>query len=201
MLNTDTNERWETGVEAQIRWTRGAWSLGAGVQSTSNEQKGTFPTSEGPDGLPGTSDDFDSQWDFDASTLGLFLEPRFVVGVFADRVGLYVVTRMTLARMTENESGTRPETNQMGVPTGQEETYSVEGTRTSFAAYAGPGLLIRLTSHVNLDLGVTGGYAWWGGEPEGELGPDLVDLFIGESLASKSFFTFGIWVGLAIGIG
>ena len=38
LLNwTDTNQRWESGVEGQMRWSRGAWSFGVGVQYTSRE--------------------------------------------------------------------------------------------------------------------------------------------------------------------
>ena len=197
-------------MEGQIRWTRGAWSLGAGVQSTSNEQKGTDPFfSPGPDGLMGTSDDFDNQWDYDASTLGLFLEPRFVVAVFADRFGLYVFGRLTWGMMTDNESGTFPTAlapiGTLDVPT-QAAPYSLGVTRTTYMANVGPGLLICLTSHVNLDLGVSAGKAWWGDDPD----TDVSDLGFAASPFSNAFLlspfssnftTYGAWVGIVIGIG
>ena len=115
--------------------------------------------------------------------------------VFGDRFGLYVHSRVAMSRITENETGTRS-------GTGGTEAYSVEGiTRTGFAAYVGPGLLIRLTSHVNLDLGVSAGYVRWG-EPDTGLGPgqDLRTEFIpddGPDLEGA----IGFWVGLVIGIG
>ena len=53
LLNwTDTNQRWESGVEGQIRWTGGSWSISAGVQSTSSGKKYTeLFTHAGPDPL------------------------------------------------------------------------------------------------------------------------------------------------------
>jgi len=125
-------EFWEKGVEGQIRWTRGAWSLGAGVQFTSGEWINSFSSA------------------YDASTLGFFLEPRVVVGVLGSRVGLYIFGRMSFARISEKEFGP------------SNGGFSVEGTRNSLAAYLGPGFLIRLGSRVNLDLGITGGYTRWG---------------------------------------
>ena len=178
---------WDRSMEGQIRWTRGAWSFGSGVQSTTYKQTGNFSGQ----GI----------FDYDASTLGIFLEPKFVVTVFADRFGLYVFGRMTLARITENESGTRPELVELPggghTDTGQLEAYSVDETRTSLAAFAGPGLLIRLTSYVNLDLGVTGGFAYWGQPDTGlRAGVDVQTI----SSGAQGNFVIGVWAGLVIGI-
>ena len=188
--------QWGRVVEGQIRWTRGAWSLGAGVQSTSSEEAFSSISYEGPDGS------FASQSDYDVSTLGFFLEPRFVLAVFSDRFGLYVFGRGAMSRISENESGTRPAGQ---VLTGccdtftpfppSPEAYSLEVTRTSFAASGGPGLLIRLTSHVNLDLGVTAGFNSWG-EADPRVEPD----FTGWNPGSRRA-VLGGWVGLVIGIG
>ena len=163
----------ELGVEGQIRWTRGAWSFGAGVQFTSNGD---------------ATSNMGGAFDYDANTLGLFLEPKFVVLVFADRFGLYVSSRVAVSRMTESEVGTR-----QGPPTGAPEAYSAEGTRTGFAAHLGLGLLIRLTPRVNVDLGGYWGVIQWG-ETDGAL-----------QTSSSPFFlyneTYGAWVGLVVGIG
>ena len=177
---------WDPSVEGQIRWTGGAWSFGVGVQSTSTSrgEKETIPSSEGFVSVSLFSD-------YDASTLGFFIEPRFVVAVFADRFGLYVFSRVAVSRISEKESGTR-----LGETAPQEaEAYSIEGARTGLAAYVGPGLLVRLTSHVNLDLGLTAGFSSWG-EPDPRVEPD----FTGWN-SSKSWYVLGGWVGLVIGIG
>ena len=123
-----------------------------------------------------------------------------MVGVFGDRVGLYVFSRVAVYRVNEEESGIRPEAElidggfsflDMAAP----EAYSVDVNRTGLAAHLGPGLLIRLTSHVNLDLGLTAGFNSWG-EPDPRVEPDLVGWN-----SSKGFVVFGMWVGIVIGIG
>ena len=118
-----------------------------------------------------------------------------MVMVFADRFGLYVHSRVTVSRMTESDSGGTPGVDPLS---GQQVVYSVEGTRNGIAAYAGPGLLLRLTSRTNLDLGVTLGGAYWG-EPDTGLGPEQNPS--GWLRGPKDFFVVGMWVGLVIGIG
>ena len=193
-----TNDEFETfGVEGQIRWTRGAWSLGAGVQYTSDRDDNNVASE--------LSENFNFVnanivFDYDLSTLGLFLEPKFVVLVFMDRFGLYASGRVAVLRMTESSLGTRQEWDPVGgfqnmggwrAP----EVYSTEGTRTGFGAYLGLGLLVRLTSRVNLDLGATGGGTKWGGS-------DFQTNFeYNETTFSDGKPTLGLWVGLVIGIG
>ena len=127
-----------------------------------------------------------------------------MVAVFSDRFGLYVFSRVGVSRMTEDESGIREETEaccEGGVrPTGRQEAYSVEGSRVGFGAYAGPGLLVRLTSRANLDLGVTLGGVYWG-EPNTGLTFEETARTSGWLRGSKDFFVVGMWVGLVIGIG
>jgi len=213
------NEDFETldlGVEGQIRWTRGAWSLGAGVQYTSagvdnnlGTERSFFEGSSGSQMVLTASTVFD----YDVSTLGLFLEPKFVVLVFMDRFGLYASGRVAVFRMTESALGTRHEWDPVGgfqmmggwrAP----EVYSPEETRTGFGAYLGLGLLVRLTSRVNLDLGATGGGAKWGEsafspyfdpnfDPNFDPGLD----FQGFIFSQDTSTTLGVWVGLVIGIG
>ena len=121
-----------------------------------------------------------------------------MVAVFADRFGLYFFSRVAASRISEKESGIRPgEQELIGCCPANPpaEAYSIEGvTRTSLGAYVGPGLLIRLTSHVNVDLGVTAGVAYWG-EPDPRVEPDFTDWNSG-----KRFGVLGGWVGLVIGI-
>ena len=177
---------WDPSVEGQIRWTGGAWSFGVGVQSTSTSrgEKETIPSSEGFVSVSLFSD-------YDASTLGFFIEPRFVVAVFADRFGLYLHGRVAVSRVSENESGQLPVFDMFGNPVAL-DPYTLEAN--SFiapSAFLGPGLLMRLNSRVNLDLGPTGGYAWWG---ERIREPNV-------SFRPKFFLVMGDWVGLVIGIG
>lgn len=178
-----TRGGWDPGVEGQIRWTRSAWSLGAGVQFTSSAgmqllDRGNF---------------FESH----ASTLGFFLEPRYVVAVFGDRMGLYFFGRMTLARISEDVSGTRDVVGDDFMFTGEQEAFSLEATVTGFEADLGPGLLIRLTSRVNVDLGFRVGFGTWGNPElmvEPQYDPHGFD-------TGQHFWVLGGWVGLVIGIG
>ena len=126
---------------------------------------------------------------YDVNTLRLFLEPKFVVLVFADRLGLYVSGRVAVSRMTEKEFGTRQEVDVNNQPIGPLEAYSANGTRTGIAAFLSPGLLVRLTPRVNLDLGVSWGTAYWG------------DLQTELQTSAPVSRTYGAWVGLVIGIG
>ncbi len=168
----DESLRWEWGGEGQVRWTRGSWSLGAGARYTvsmQNEEDGSAPSFE-----------------YHVSTLGLFLEPRLVFITFWNRFGLYIHARIGVTGISEKESGTSPVLDQMGAPTGILEPFSVEGTSIAPEANFGPGLLIRLTRRVNLDMGGTVGYARWGERVQGRPG----------------WYEFvGGRVGLVIGIG
>ena len=160
--------------------------------------------SSGPDEELFTSDDvFDDVFiltDKDTSTFGLFLEPRFVFTVFWDRVGLYFLSGVAVSRISLNQSGTREElepgsSDVLSLGTGRLESFSFEATRTSLTAYGGPGLLIRLTSRVNLDLSGIWGFSLWG-EPNPRVEPDYPQVNI-----SGGGYTGGGRVGLVIGIG
>lgn len=144
----DESLRWEWGGEGQVRWTRGAWSLGAGVRYTVSTENG--------------EDNFGGSFEYHVSTFGLFLEPRFVFITLWGRFGFYLHARLGVTRISENASGTRPVRDQMGELTGMLEPFSDEGTAIAPEASFGPGILIALTSRVNLDLGGTVGYARWG---------------------------------------
>ena len=182
---TDTNDRWEWGGEGQVRWTGEAWSLGVGVQYTHSQQNLNLI------GFGGFEDPAFGSYDYGVSTLGLFLEPRFVFMAFADRFGLYLHGRVAVSRVSENESGQLPVFDMFGNPVAL-DPYTLEAN--SFiapSAFLGPGLLMRLNSRVNLDLGFTGGYAWWGDRTRV---PDV-------SSRPKFFFSMGGRVGIVIGIG
>ena len=139
---TSPRNPFEFGVEGQLRLTEGAGSVGLGVRATSFER---------------AEDEINDSLSWDASSLGFFVEPRFVVGVLGDRVSLYVLGRLASDRLSANESGFRSD----GLGSSP-VAYSVEGSLTSFAGYLGSGLLIRLTPHVNLDLGSVEGIPRWG---------------------------------------
>jgi len=117
---------------------------------------------------------------------------------FADRFGLYVFARVAVSRISETETGTGstelPDIGAFWLPT-QPEAYSVDVTRTGFAGYLGPGLLVRLSSRVNLDMGLTAGFGSLG-KPEPRVEPGLT---VENSV--KYWYALGTWVGLVIGIG
>ena len=183
---TDTNDRWEWGGEGQVRWTGEAWSLGVGVQYTHSQQNLNLISNN-----DGFEDPAFGSYDYSVSTLGLFLEPRFVFMAFADRFGLYLHGRVTVSRVSENESGQLPVFDIGGNPVAL-DPYTLEANSfVAPSAYLGPGLLMRLNSRANLDLGFTGGYAWWGDRTRV---PDV-------SSRPKFFFSMGAWVGIVIGIG
>ena len=174
----DYGDRWDWGGEGQVRWTRGAWSFGAGVQYTFGREK---------------ADDEFTSFDYHVSTLGIFLEPRFVFMVLADRFGLYVHARPAVSRISENESGTLRINDEFGTTIGL-DPYSLEGTSMALSGYGGPGILVRLTSSMNLDLGGAVGYAWWKQRVQAS---DTRD----SRTRPKWFFSKGAWIGLVIGMG
>ena len=92
------------------------------------------------------------------------------------------------------EVGELPDIGASLVPT-QPEAYSVDVTRTGFGGYLGPGLLVRLTSRVNLDMGLTAGFGSLG-KPKPRVEPGIT---VENSV--KYWYALGTWVGIVIGIG
>ncbi|MGH7525628.1 MAG: hypothetical protein ACREMX_02885 [Gemmatimonadales bacterium] len=116
--NVFTGLRDGIGAEAQIRYTPGAFSVGAGFQYTNHE-------------LEGRSED--------ARLYGGFVEPRYRIHAGSNVVAPYLSARFSLLKV--------------GFSGGDLSLSS-----TFMQLNGGGGLLLRLGSRVNLDLGATYGY-------------------------------------------
>jgi opacity protein-like surface antigen len=107
---------------------------------------------------------------------GGFLEPRYVIDVGSGTLAPYVSTRFSILsqKLTELRD------------TGQE----IETSATGVTLNGGGGVLIRLGSRVNLDVGSTFGYTRFGeSETEGVTNP------------SASGSNIVVRIGLALGLG
>jgi hypothetical protein len=121
------------GFEAQLRYTRGAWSVGLGYQATRHRYRYCA--------LPASSDG-------SCLTLirgrfrgaGVFFEPRYVLDAGSDVFAPYLSGRFSLVWQSAD-----------GDP---DYEFSVSGS----SANAGGGLLVRITPRVNFDAGGTVGY-------------------------------------------
>jgi hypothetical protein len=121
------------GFEAQLRYTTTTgWSFGAGFQRTSHEID--------------FGDDEVNSFDQDVSLAGPFFEPRYTFVVGAGTTAFpYVSGRLSLLQqkvsLTDDAVG-----------------LDVSGSASGLNANVGGGVLIRMSSRVNLDLGLTYGY-------------------------------------------
>lgn len=119
------------GGELQLRYTPGKWSFGGGFQMTSHD------VSEN------VSEVFDK-----VKITGFFFEPRFVIDVGSSRYAPYLSGRFALSKMKfvlQDDVLPQGFSSELGEPTGP----TING---------GGGILFRLGSRANLDLGVTFGY-------------------------------------------
>jgi hypothetical protein len=145
------------GGEAQLRYTPGALSIGAGFQYTDHD-------------TPETSD-------ATFHLYGGFLEPRYVIDVGSSTAFPYISTRFSIL----SQKITRPD------GTGQE----IETSATGVTLNGGGGVLFRLGSRVNLDVGSTFGYTHFGdAETEGSTNPNT----------SASGSNIVVRLGLALGL-
>jgi hypothetical protein len=142
------------GAEAQLRYTPGALSVGAGFQFAVHE-------------LQDRSED--------VRFYGVFIEPRHRIHVGSNVVAPYVSARFSLLKV--------------GFSGGDLSLSSV-----SMQLDGGGGLLTRLSSRLNLDLGATLGYNWLG---EGT----LVRASTGTSVPVESSSGSSILVRLGLSIG
>jgi hypothetical protein len=147
------------GAEAQLRYTPGALSIGAGFQYTNH----------GLDNLPG-----------DARLYGGFVEPRYRIHAGSNVVAPYLSARFSLLKVGFSD-----------------ETLSLSSSFIQLNG--GGGLLFRLGSRVNMDVGATYGYDRLG---EGTLtiesddaGPQAIP--VGASSGSNVV----VRLGFALGIG
>jgi hypothetical protein len=119
-----TNEelRFGGGGELQFRWNPSAFSIGIGGQTTVHEVERVTVTYK-----------------------GVFIEPRYVLTSFWDRVALYASARLMSLQATFELQG-----------------IEIEGDGSAIAG--GGGFLISLGSRVNGELGVTFGKEFYDGE-------------------------------------
>jgi hypothetical protein len=160
------------GFEAQVRYTRGAWSVGVGYQMTRHRYRYcALPTSSGVclAEIAGR-----------ISGSGVFLEPRYVLDAGSDVFAPYVSGRFSLVKQSAT-----------GDPV---YDFSVSGS----SANAGGGLLVRVTPRVNFDAGATVGYTRFSSfrSVERRTGAVLTD-----AEGGRAGSNFVLRVGMAIGIG
>ncbi|MDZ4674576.1 MAG: outer membrane beta-barrel protein [Gemmatimonadota bacterium] len=106
------------GIEAQVRYTPSAFSLGGGYQAS-------FHDLDLGDGTVET-----------VTLAGGFLEPRYVIDVRSARVAPYLSARLAVLTQTVTVEG-----------------FDLSATGTQING--GGGILVRMGSRVNLDLGLT----------------------------------------------
>ena len=108
---------------------------------------------------------------------GGFIEPRYVIIIGSNTFAPYIAARVSVLRQSYRAGG-------------------FSGSTTGFTVNGGGGMLTRLSSRLNLELGVTYGYARFG---EGEARDPVTGLVVpfpngpGSNLLVRA--------GLAIGIG
>jgi opacity protein-like surface antigen len=83
----------------------------------------------------------DDEWTLDM--IGIFLEPRYVLAVGSSQFAPYLAARLALTRQSIDVAG-------------------ISGNATGQTINGGGGVLIRLASRVNLDVGATYGYTRFG---------------------------------------
>jgi hypothetical protein len=162
-----------TGLEAQLRYTRGAWSVGLGYQTTRHRYRYcALPASTGGSCLANISGRI--------SGSGIFFEPRYVFDAGSDVFAPYVSGRFSIVKQ-----------NNVGDPLFD---FSVTGS----SANGGGGLLFRVTPRINFDAGATVGYTRFTSYQavDRQTGAE----FSG-STGGASGSNFVVRVGVAIGIG
>jgi hypothetical protein len=148
--NAQTNQRWSiqgsviwtdlfgdqfeplkagTGGEAQLRYTTGAWSWGAGLQYT----------------VHGDSEAEADGHDANIKLIGFFVEPRYVINVGSSKWAPYLGARAAFAQFDVR----------VDFSTGDVNTFKSDGLTLN----GGGGILINLSSRTNLDIGATIGYS------------------------------------------
>ncbi len=126
------------GFEVQIRWTPSLFSVGAGFQWTTHNQNLL-------DSEPNVLDDPNTTLN------GFFVEPRYVILVGSNTVAPYLSGRVSFLRQTttaELQTNNGPATLKA----------SADGINFN----GGGGLLFRLGSRLNLDVGATYGFSNFG---------------------------------------
>jgi hypothetical protein len=162
-----------TGGEAQLRYTRGAWSVGLGYQLTRHRYRYcALPAASGGSCLADIVGRI--------SGSGIFFEPRYVFDAGSDVFAPYASGRFSIVRQ-----------NNVGDPL---YDFSVTGS----SANGGGGLLFRMTPRINFDLGATIGYTRFSSyrAVDRQTGEEF-----GGSTGGASGSNFVLRAGVAIGIG
>jgi hypothetical protein len=133
------------GAEAQLRYTPGAFSIGAGFQFTSHAAP-NYGLNLGD----GSRVDVTS---VGVQLFGAFVEPRFVILVGSDHVAPYVSARMSLLRYANSAAW---------ASRSQPFSGTMSSNTMGLTANGGGGVLVRLSPRMNLDLGATYGYSSFG---------------------------------------
>ena len=158
------------GFEVQARWTPSLFSLGAGFQWTTHKQN---LLAEQPDVID----------DPNTTLNGFFVEPRYVILVGSNTGAPYLSGRVSFLRQTTTAQFRT--TNGPATLSASSDGINLNG---------GGGLLFRLSSRINLDIGATYGFSSFGDfvvEVEGqEL--DRAGSSTGQNLAVR----FGLMLGL-----
>ena len=133
------------GAEAQLRYTPGAFSVGAGFQFTSH-------------GAPNYALGLDDGSRVDVTGVGVqlfgaFIEPRIVILVGSERIAPYLSGRVSLLRYANTANWASRSQPYAG---------TMSSNTMGLTANGGGGMLIRLTPRVNMDLGATYGYSSFG---------------------------------------
>ena len=126
------------GFEVQVRWNPSLFSLGAGFQWTTHTQN-LF------DSEPNVIDDPNTTLN------GFFVEPRYVILVGSNTIAPYVSGRVSFLRQTT--------TAQFRTNDGPA---TLNATAEGINLNAGGGLMFRLGSRLNLDVGATYGHSSFG---------------------------------------
>lgn len=116
------------GGEAQIRYTAGSFSLGAGFQFSRHDFDDPQLTQTVP-----------------IKYYGPFIEPRYVIDVHSSRLAPYVSARLAWLRESANF-----------------QEFNGTASGSGFQGNGGGGVLVRLSSRINLDLGATFGAIHFG---------------------------------------
>jgi hypothetical protein len=121
------------GFEGQLRYTRGAWSVGLGYQTTRHRYRYcALAASNGSGCLANIAGRINGS--------GIFFEPRYVFDAGSDVFAPYVSGRFSIVKQ-----------NDVGDPL---YDFSVTGS----SANGGGGVLFRVTPRINFDIGATVGY-------------------------------------------
>ena len=163
------------GFEIQVRWTPSLFSLGAGFQWTTHKQNLL-------EGQPGLTEQPNTTLN------GFFVEPRYVILVGSNTVAPYASGRISVLRQRTSATfdvQTGPNTTDTAILTAQ---------ATGINFNLGGGLLFRLGSRVNLDVGATYGVSSFGDFVIQVDGQDIDRS--GSSTGQNLMVRFGVALGL-----